>query len=148
MREQTIEKIIEYFNDNEEIFNKCIEELDSYNGYLNDDRYYEMEMLSEFYNGTDVIEILNRAYFGHDADTWHTDSRGEKEYGAFNPNRDYFTFNGYGNLISTDYKDYSAYLYSYTIEEMSENRQYIDSIDNDNDLSDLFDELEQDEEEI
>ena len=41
----TIEKIIEYFNDNPDQFNACIEELDSYNGYLNDSRYYEMELL-------------------------------------------------------------------------------------------------------
>ena len=147
MREQTIKKIIEYFEENEDVFNTCIEELDSYNGYLTDDRYYYMEELDELYNGVNPIEILQRAYFGHDADTWHTDSRGEKEYVAFNPNRDYFTFNGYGNLISTDYKDYSSHLDSYAVEEMSENRRYIDSIDSNSDLSDLFDELEQDENE-
>ena len=47
MKQITIEKILEYFKNNEEIFNNCIEELDSYNGYLNDDRYYEMEMLND-----------------------------------------------------------------------------------------------------
>ena len=145
MRENTIKKIIEYFESNEEIFNYCIEELDSYNGYLNDDRYYEMEYLNEFYNGVDPIEILTRAYYGHDADTWTTDSRGDRTYGEFNPNRDYFTYNGYGNLISTDYKDYSSHLDEYAIESMSENRYYINSIENDNELSALFDELEDDE---
>lgn len=32
------EKIIAWFKENEEVFNDCIEELDSYNGYLGDDR--------------------------------------------------------------------------------------------------------------
>lgn len=146
MMRQTVKKIIEFFEENDEIFTRCIEELDSYNGYLNDDRYYDMEMLSEFYNGTDPIELLQRAYYGRDDDTWTTDSRGDKTYGEFNPNREYFYYNGYGNLVSSDYKDYSDKLDEYAIEEMSENRSYIDSIDSDDDLAALFDELEEDSE--
>lgn len=142
MKEQIIKKIIAYFEENEEIFNCCIEELDNYNGYLGDDRYIPMEQLDEIYCNENPLEILQRAYYGHDADTWHTDSHGGREYGTFNPNRDYFTFNGYGNLISTDYPDYSAHLDHYVIEEMSENRRWIDSIENDDELSELFDALE------
>lgn len=147
MRENTIKKIIEYFESNEEIFNQCIEELDSYNGFLGDDRYYEMEMLKEVYHGSDPIELLNRAYFGRDDDNWHTDSHGEKVYGAFDPNRDYFYYNGYGNLVSSNYKDYSAHLDEWAVDDMSEHRQYIDSIESDVELSALFDELEEDENE-
>lgn len=142
MREQTIHKIIEYFENNEDVFNSCIEELDNYNGYLNDDRYYEMEMLNDFYASTEPIELLNRAFFGHDDDTWTTDASGNKIYGEFNPNREYFYYNGYGNLISSNYKDYSAHLDKYVIESMLEHRNYIDTIDDDNTLSTLFDELE------
>ena len=147
MNESTVKKILEYFNENEDTFNACIEELDSYNGYLNDSRYYSMDELDEFYNGTEPSKILCRAYYGHDEDTWHTDSSGNKIYGAFNPNREYFTYNGYGNLISTNYKDYSAFLDNYAIEAMSENRYYIDTIESDPELIALFDELEQDESE-
>lgn len=146
MKQITIEKIIEYFENNEEIFNACIEELDSYNGYLNDDRYYEMEMLKDFYYGSDPLEILERAYYGRDDDTWHTDAHGDKIYGAFNPNREYFYYNGYGNLVSSNYKDYTAHLDHYVIENMSENRQHIDAIEDNDELSALFDELELDEE--
>lgn len=138
----TAEKIIEFFENNDELFNDCMEELDSYNGYLGDGRYYEMEMLNEFYHGCDPIEILQRAYFGRDDDTWTTDSSGNKIYAEFNPNRDYFTFNGYGNLVSSDYKDYSAHLDEYAIDAMRDARQWIDSIDNDDELAALFDELE------
>lgn len=147
MNKTTVQKIIQFFKENEELFNYCIEELDNYNGYLGDNRYYEMEMLNEFYHGTEPLKILRLAYFGRDDDTWTTDSSGNKIYGEFNPNRDYFTYNGYGNLISTDYKDYSAHLDEYAIEEMSENRYYIDTIESDDDLAALFDELDQDESE-
>lgn len=146
-REEAIRAIINYFTENEEVFDDCIEELDSYNGYLGDDRYYEMELLDEFFNGCDVIEILNQAYFGHDADSWYTDSHGEKIYGAFDPNREYFHYNGYGNLISSYYKDYTDFIDRYAVEAMAENRRYIDSIDNNEELSDLFDALEKAEEE-
>lgn len=146
MKETTVKKIIEFFNENEGLFNSCMEELDSYNGYLGDDRYYSMDELDEFYNGTEPLELLRRAYYGRDDDTYTTDNSGNKTYGEFNPNRDYFYYNGYGNLVSSDYKDYSAHLDEYAIEAMSENRQYIDSIDGDDDLAALFDELEQEDE--
>ena len=143
MENNTIKKIIAYFESDADLFNSCMEELDSYNAYLGDDRYYEMEMLNDLYYGTEPLEILKRAYFGRDDDTWTTDSRGDRIYGEFNPNRDYFYYNGYGNLISSDYKDYSGHLDKYAIEAMSENRAYIDSINSDDDLTALFDELEE-----
>lgn len=147
MRETTVKKIIDYFNDNEDLFNSCMEELDSYNGYLGDDRYYSMDELDEFYNGTEPLEILRRAYYGRDDDTYTTDSNGNRTYGEFNPNRDYFYYNGYGNLVSSNYKDYTAHLDEYAIEAMSENRSYIDTIADDDELTALFDELERDESE-
>lgn len=136
-REATINAIIEYFKENNDLFTECIEELDGYNGYLGDDRYYEMEMLGEFYNGTEPTEILYRAFYGYDDD----------HKGAFNPTREFFKFNTYGNLVSTDYKDYSNFLDEYAVENMSENRRWVDSIDNDDELSALFDALEEDDEE-
>ena len=143
MNENIIKKIIEFFEENEDLFNQCIEELDSYNGYLGDDRYYEMEFLKDFYTGVGPIDLLNRAYFGYDAETWHTDARGNKIYGAFNPNRDYFSYNGYGNLVSSDYKDYSDKLDNHVIESMLENRQWIDTIEDNQELEELFNMLEE-----
>jgi hypothetical protein len=146
-REQAIKNIIEYFEENEDVFNDCIEDLDSYNGYLGDDRYYSMDELDELYSGQEATEILRRASYGYDAETWNTDSHGEKEYGPFNPNRNYFTYNGYWNLVSADHKDYSAYLDEHAVESMAENRNYIYEIDNDPDLRELFDALEDEEDE-
>lgn len=145
-REQIIDDIISFFADNDDALTECIEDLDTYNGYLDDDRYYDMEMLDEFYAGADPTEILQRAFYGHDAESWHTDSRGEKEYGAFNPNRDYFRYNGYGNLVSYDYKDYSDHNDFCFVVALIENRNDIDSIDNYNDLAELLDEYENAEE--
>lgn len=144
---KTVNKIIEFFEQNEEIYNACVEELDSYNGYLNDDRYYYMEDLNEFYQGADPLELLYRVFYGHD-ETYTTDSTGNKTYGEFNPNREYFKYNGYGNLISTDYKDYSAFLDAYLIEELSENRPNIYTLEDNEELTALFDELEQDKMEV
>ena len=142
-KEQTIQKIIDYFKENEDVFDDCIEELDSYNGYLTDSRYYPMDELNEFYTGTEPTEILYRAFYGYDDETYTTDRNGNREYGQFNPNREYFYYNGYGNLVSADYKDYSAFLDRYAVEKMSENRRYIDTIDSDEELTELFDELEE-----
>ena len=142
----TVNKIIEFFEQNEEIFNSCIEELDSYNGYLTDDRYYYMEDLNEFYHGADPLELLYRVFYGHD-ETYTTDSTGNKTYGEFNPNREYFKYNGYGNLISTDYKNYSDFLNEDLIEELSENKANIYTIEENEELTALFNELEQSEQE-
>ena len=141
--EEITNAIIAYFEENEEIFDACIEELDSYNSYLGDDRYYEMEMLNDFYNGTEPLELLSRVFYGYDEDNYITNSYGEKEHREFNPNRKYFKYNGYGNLVSIDYKDYSAHLDSYFIEALSENRNDIYTIEEDETLTALFDELEE-----
>lgn len=141
--EEVTADIIEFFENNEDIYNEAIEELDGYNGYLGDDRYFSMDELDELHSGTEPSELLCRAFFGYDEETYTTDRDGNKTYGAFNPNRDYFRYNGYGNLVSADYKDYSAHLDNYAVEAMSENRNHIDTIKDNEELTKLFDELEQ-----
>lgn len=141
--EEVTADIIAFFQEHEDIYNDAIEELDGYNGYLGDDRYFSMDELDELYSGTEPSEILLRAYYGYDEETYTTDSSGNKTYGEFNPNREYFRYNGYGNLVSADYKDYSGQLDNYAVESMSENRPYIDSIEHSDELAALFDELEE-----
>ena len=53
------ELLMELFENDVDLFNSTIEELDGYNGYLGDDRYYEMEMLPELLYGKDILDILN-----------------------------------------------------------------------------------------
>lgn len=141
--EEITADILTYFHENEEEFNTAIEELDSYNGYLGDDRWYDMDMLPELVDTSDPFALLNMAYFGNDLVNWHYDEQHERVYDSFNPNREYFRFNGYGNLEGTNWKDYRDHMDEYAIEAMAENRAYIDTIDDDEELSALFDELEE-----
>ena len=141
-RQQIIDDIIDFFSANDDALIDCIEDLDTYNGYLGDDRYYDMEMLDEFYAGEDPTEILQRAFHGYDMNYFNEND----ERSAFNPNRDYFRYNGYGNLVSCDYKDYSDHNDVYFAVALIENRNNVESIDNYNDLAELLDEYENTEE--
>lgn len=141
--EEVTADIITYFESNEDVFNDCIEELDNYNGYLGDNRYYFMDDLDEIYQNELPTEILCRAFYGRDNDTWTIDKEGNITYGEFNPNREYFYYNGYGNLVSSDYKDYSIWLDEFTIETMKEYKEYIYTIEENEDLQKLFDEFEE-----
>lgn len=63
-----------------------------------DDRIESMDMLDELFSGQDVTYILNRAYYGSD------------QFGdEFCPSREWFMFNGYGNLVSLDWIAYNKY---------------------------------------
>ena len=135
LRKDAIKNIIDYFEENEDVFNDCIEELDDYNGYLNDNRYYSMDELDDLYCDTKPSEILRLAFYGHD------EENGDNS--EFCPNREYFTYSGYGNLVSADYKDYSAYLDDYVVGEFEENRRWISTIDDNDELTELFDALEE-----
>lgn len=110
------QELLSYYKENIEDFNHDIEELDSFNGYLGDKRYFPMEDFSDYYQGTDPLEIMRRAFFGYDDDNSTLE---EKE--PFNPNKDYFYLNGMRDLVSTDYRDYSDYLDDRFIEEIIEN---------------------------
>lgn len=116
------EIIRNYFEENEDEFNEVIEDLDSYNGFLGDDRYSNMEELDELYSGSTPTEILTRAFYGYDE--MYTDKDGNHTE-EFNPNRDYFRFNGYGNLVSTDVKDYSDHLDDDFINEVIDNANFL-----------------------
>lgn len=141
-REEVVADILAYFEKNDETFTACLEELDSYNGYLGDDRYFDMEELAEFYHDADPIELLNRAYYGYAEDSCTVDQWGTKRHDPFNPNADYFRYNGYGNLVSSNYKDYSDHLDHYAVDAMQEDRTELPTIDDTPELSELFDELD------
>lgn len=138
-----INDIIKLFAEDEELFNNCIEELDSYNGYLGDNRYYSMDELNEFYSNTDVADLMQRIFFGYSEDETYTDEHGEIKHCQFNPNQDYFTYNEYGNLVSAWYKDYTAFLDEWFIEDLTQHRQWVYSIEDDARLVELLDELEE-----
>ena len=133
------QELKDLFEEDIELFNETIEELDSYNDYLGDDRYYFMEEIDELLSDYNVTDILYRAFYGYNQDEYTTDDYSGKHYGSFNPNCDYFKFNGYGNLVSAWDKDYSDFLDDYFIDDLLENRSYLNI---NADVEALLDELE------
>ena len=133
------ETLFNYYQEHEDDFNHDIEELDSWNGILGDRRAEQMDYLDEIYQGKEATEILRRAYFGHDDDSWHEEN-GERVYGEFNPNRDYFYFNGYGNLVSTDELDYSDFLDEDFVHGIIDNECNLDLSDGAQEIIDNYDE--------
>lgn len=100
-----VNELLAYYKENTEEFVSDIEELDSWNGYLGGDKVIPMDELDDFYPEVEPSEILRRAFFGYDEPYAQFEIRS-----SFNPNREYFYLNGYGNLVSTDERDYSGYL--------------------------------------
>lgn len=119
------ETLLNYYQEHEDDFNYDIEELDCWNGILGDIRVKQMDKLDEIYQGKEATEILRRAYFGRDDDSCYYDENGKRVYGEFNPNRDYFYFDGYENLVSTDKRDYSDYLDIYNVQDIIDNECYL-----------------------
>ena len=105
----TAEKVVEYLETHTELYNRLIEELDDYNGYLEEDRWFPMYELSDKLCGFSNVEVLNMAFNG-----------------GFNPNHDYFKFDGYGNLESGWYVDYSDNLDEWFVKNLAENRRHVD----------------------
>lgn len=135
------QELKDLFEDDDTLFNETIEELDSYNGYLGDDRYYFMENLTNYIDTSDLWNsLIYRMFYGRDDDCFITNSQGEKEYSQFNPNREYYYYNGYGNLVSSDDKDYSNFLDDYFIDSLLDKRPYLNL---DMDIESLLDELAQ-----
>ena len=97
MNEKTTlkERIIDLFKEmnGEEVISVWNEYCREVNKF--DDEIMDADELEEWVNNSgDTMNILNRFFFGSDE---------EREGTSANPNRNYFTFNGYGNIISFDY---------------------------------------------
>ena len=86
----------------------------------------DYETLEEYISNDSIhntLDWLNRFYFG--SDEYST------EEGSANPNRNYFTFNAYGNVISFDYI-YNSYTKEFNHMDIDELIEYI--IENDDAL--------------
>ena len=116
---KTIEEIKEFLEDMSEsdIFYMWNEYAQN-NNY--DDEIYEMDEFDEIMDGENATTIANKIF-----------------YGDFNPNHNYFCFNGYANLKSSDYLDDLISFYDLA--------QYIYDNDEDFDNDDLRDFLDEDE---
>lgn len=91
MKKERIINLFKGMNDGE-VISVWNEYCYSSNNY--DDVIMDSSALEETLQGQDVFYIANRFFFGSDD---------YNEQGGANPNRDYFVFNGYGNIVSFDY---------------------------------------------
>ena len=112
-----------------------------WNEYCQDAGRYDDEIMDAYTmeewvtNSNDTMNILNRFYFGSDE---------EREGTSANPNRNYFTFNGYGNIISFDYI-YNSYTEEFSYIFVDELIDYI--IENENafgvdEIAEILEEIE------
>lgn len=134
----------EFVNGDEDDVADVCEQIDSYNGFLGDDRYYSMNEIDELVSieGKSVLEVLDM--FASD----------------FDSNDDYFQFGIYG-ISSTNSRDYVSLLGASEITEQIKDN--INQVDNDDlevifdnedcasteldDLEELFADIEEDDEE-
>ena len=114
---ELVEKLLAYYKENKEDFVNDIEELDDLTGCLYDDKCYPMDDLNEFFSNEKPDEILKRAFYGYDEPVNKDEQRQ-----PFNPNREYFYFNGYGNLVSIDQREYTDYLDNDFVQDIIDNR--------------------------
>ena len=114
---ELVKELMNYYKENPEDFNRDIEELDNWNGCLYDDKIYPMDSLNDFFQGAEPEEILHRAFYGYDEPI-----NKDEERRPFNPNREFFYFNGYGNLVSINEVDYSDFLEDYFVQGIIDNR--------------------------
>ena len=135
---ELIEKLLSYYKENTEDFNNDIEQLDNWTGCLYDDKIHLMEELNEFFEGAEPEEVLRRAFYGYDEPV----NKNEERL-PFNPNREYFYFNGYGNLVSTDEVNYSDYLDNYFIQLIIDNRYNLSLSEG---VQDIIDDYEDEDE--
>lgn len=130
-KDEAREAIKQYLLDNEEALVYCVESLDSYNGFLDYDRYWAMDEFDDYFYGSKPSEIASLIHYGHD-----------EEMGAgseFNPNRPWFKFDGCGNLVSAFERDYTGLVDDYLVEDLVNHRRYIYWVDKDDALRELFD---------
>ncbi len=105
-----------------------------------DNQIYHMDELDEMYSSAE--EAIRRAFYGYD--DYGTDKHEE----SFNPNRDYFYYNAYGNLVSVEYVEYNEYADRYTCSIIDEDALVAYMIDNEtgfdvDDLEAVFEEMEE-----
>lgn len=139
--EQKREELKEYFLDNPYVLTAILNEFDSYDGYLNDARFYPMDDIAE-YVGNNPEEVLEKAFYGRDLDSYDKE---RDRYGRFNPNRDYFRFDGYGNLESTNYEDYTDLIDDYFLDKIIEEAEDWDEIKDNDDIQEILKEVEDNE---
>lgn len=121
-----MEKIINYLLENTEELENVVREINSWNGSL--------EHLEAYPNDEDFFDT----FFSHDV----MSAVRAVQYGDYNINDDYVGFDGYGNLVSFNYREYIDELKA-EVEEIAELLlEYHDKLYMSDELVDLIEEYE------
>ena len=107
---------------------KVVKDINSWNRQLDWLDFIDMDLFDEFMEGQSPIWIAERIY-----------------YGDFNPNDEYFIFNGYGNLVSYDEWEANKECEEYINEIIDALIDNIDYIDTYSEIHKLFEELEEED---
>lgn len=115
-----------YLLDNSEELLQVVSDINSWNGQLDYLDFISMDFFDDYMEGNSPSWIAERIY-----------------YGDFNPNDDYFMFNGYGNLES--YDEYKAIeeCKGYIDEIVDALFDNIDNIEASDTIMDMFEELDE-----
>ena len=108
--DELYDETVQYLKDDESLHTEVLITLDSWYGYLNDDRWYSMSEFDDVMYGCSPMEVA------------------EKITSDFNINDEYFRFTIYG-LESSDDIDYSDYNESDTLDSLIANPK-VDAWDN------------------
>ena len=103
-----------------------------------DDVPMEMSELDSMLDSSSPSEAIEKAFYGNDYG-----NGGEGQSESFNPNRDWFTFDGYANLVSIDENLLDDYLADYegdSFEEWCKNNGHEDLFDDEDEEEDDEDE--------
>ena len=130
------EKMRDYWKSHNDSFSRVCEELDSYDGFLGDNRCYPMDELDDLLCGKKPSEVIQMV---------DTDN--------FNHNDDYFYYDGDDHLCSTDEKEYfNDFDYSEVFEKLIDDYGKIFNYRYGNAYYELFNDIDnidsQDEDEI
>lgn len=85
-REQAIRNYVEHLIGDD--LTQLLQHMNAYDGCFEEATYYDMDEFDEFMSNYTPMELAQMMWFGD-----------------FNPNKDYWRFDGYGNLVSLDWKD-------------------------------------------
>ena len=107
---------------------RVVKDINSWNSQLDWLDFIDMDLFDEFMEGQSPIWIAERIY-----------------YRDFNPNDEYFIFNGYGNLVSYDEWEANKECEEYIDEIIDALIDNIDYIDTYSEILNLFEELEEED---
>ena len=110
---------------------KVVNDINSWNSQLDWLDFIDMDLFDEFMEGQSPLWIAERIF-----------------YGDFNPNDEYFMFNGCGNLVSYDEWEANKECKEYIDEIIDALIDNIDYIDTYSEIHNLFEELKEEEEEL